>query len=346
MKTSAANAEASTKLFKKLGQELAEANTKITQVTEQRDGAQKKIVAKQAEIDRVHAKLDEKKGELRSQDEQLAKLGPQCYNLKQELETSRGEVASCRRALGEKDKTIKKKDESLCDKDEKIKKKEIALSQVLGLGLQSSFDDEFMFANESFGQQQQNDNEFMFGNDVPGQEQQQQADDEDMTGYDEAAAGPRDSDQMQGDIDHPMSEDTSPERTSGNQPLVAPPPLNLGEHTPEDMEAEGIDPGKDTTEAFDYKAFLEDPAIQNFDYDNNGDSAVDQGHGDNNGSNGFAGDQEMSIANDSNNAVANQDMSSASNAAADCNPTIPNLSTCIDPRLLSLNNVSSVTIPA
>jgi peptidoglycan hydrolase CwlO-like protein len=61
MKTSAANAEASTKLFKKLGQELAEANTKITQVTEQRDGAQKKIVAEQAEIDRLHAKLDEKK---------------------------------------------------------------------------------------------------------------------------------------------------------------------------------------------------------------------------------------------------------------------------------------------
>jgi hypothetical protein len=151
---------------------------------------------------------------------------------------------------------------------------------------------------------------------------------------------------MQGTIDHPMSEDTGPERTSGNQSLVAPPSINLDEHTPEDMEAEGMDRGKDTTEAFDYKAFLEDPAIQNFDYDNNGDFAVDQGHGDNNGSNGFAGDQEMSIANDSNGAVANQDMSSASNATADCNPTSPDPSICIDPQLLSLNNVSSVTMPA
>jgi chromosome segregation ATPase len=107
MTKTAAGAQVSTKLSNKLQKELAEVNTRIVQVTEQRDGARMEIAAKQAKIDRVQAKLEEKEVDIASMDEQLAALQPQCYRLTQQLKASQEDVAPCHKSIGEKDQTIK-----------------------------------------------------------------------------------------------------------------------------------------------------------------------------------------------------------------------------------------------
>jgi predicted nucleic acid-binding Zn-ribbon protein len=313
----AADAEVSVQRLSKLEQELTMAETTIAQVTEQRDGAQREITAKQAEIDGVKAKLYEKKRDIASMDEQLATMGPENYVLTQQLEESQKELASCHKSIGEKDQTIKYLAEFMFPSEPSAEQAAIDAA-VFELDQSSQAMAGPVVANSDVSQQQQNV-------------------DEDMTGYNEAAAGPSDSAQMQGDIDHSMSEDTGPEETSANQSPVSP------------AGSKGKDSSKDTTESFDPKASLDDPAIQSFNYNDNGMNyyANDQGQSGTDGSDGPAGDQDMGLTNDSNGAVANHAMSSsdsASNAPADCNPTNPDPNAYIDPQLLMMDNLNASSV--